>query len=178
MAALEQLIEAVKAQTAETQRLISVTEKLVTLRTEAIDHVKQAAAPAEKPAAKPKAEPKAEKPKEEPNPAPAAATPVQNDVTLDQVRDAIGGSDTPAPDFMKKVVAAYVNWGGTEATPISTEEREARKTKIKELLAHPKVNAPNVAGIPEGARKAVLKKLAEWIEALAPTSATDEVDDL
>ena len=177
MAALEQLIEAVKAQTAETQRLISVTEKLVTLRTEAIDHVKQTASPAEKASAKktePKAEKPAEKPKEEVKTAPS---PVTNDITLEQIKESIGG-DTPAPDFMKQVVAAYVNWGGTENEPVSTDEREARKTKIKELLAHPKVNAPNVAGVPEGARKAVLKKLAEWIEGLAPAVTNEEVDDL
>jgi hypothetical protein len=186
MAALEDLIEVVKAQTAETQRLVAVTEKLVSLRTEAIDHVKQAAAPAaEKPAAAPKkvAEPKvaapaAEKPAEAQKTAAPTPSPVENDVTLDDVRGAIAGSGTPDPEFMKKVVAAYVNWGGTEDAPVSTEEREARKAKIKELLAHPKVNAPNVAGIPEGARKAVLKKLAEWIEALAPVEATEEVDDL
>lgn len=182
MAALEDLIEAVKAQTAETQRLISVTEKLVMLRTEAIDHVKQAAAPAEKPAPKAKAEPKtaepkAEAPKEEVKA--AAATPVANDITLDMIREAIADGETPPAEFMKKVAAGYINWGGSEEAPVSTEEREARKAKVKELLAHPKIKADTVAAIPEGARKAALKKFVEWIEALAPAAVADEeVDDL
>jgi hypothetical protein len=187
MAALEDLMKAMEANTAELQRNTAAMEKLVSLRTEAIDHVKQVAAPAEKPAAaakaeKPAAAAKAEKPAAEPKteaaPAKAPADPVQNDVTEADIAAAIEATEIPTPDFMKKVVAAYVGWGGTAEAPVSTDEREVRKGKVKDILANPKVNAKSVADISEGARRAVLKKLQAWIAEIQPAASSDEVDDL
>ena len=99
-------------------------------------------------------------------------------MTLEGIQAAITAADTPTPEFMKKVVAAYIGWGGTEEAPVATEERETRKTKVREMLAHPKIKAATVAEIPEGTRKAALKKIVEWIEAMAPAAATEEVDNL
>lgn len=183
MAALEDLITAVNANTAELQRLVDRTEKLVALRTEAIETVKSSAAP-EKKAEKPKAEakPKAEKPaaEEKPKAEPTAATSLDPS-TLQAVVD---GDDIPDADYMKSAVAGFINYGGTEESPVSGDDREARKAQVKELLANPKVDAKTVAEIREGVRKAFLKKIIAWMQEIdaakaAPEAGGDsDVDDL
>lgn len=183
MAALEDLITAVNANTAELQRLVDRTEKLVALRTEAIETVKSSAAP-EKKAEKPKAEPKpkAEKPaaEEKPKADPKPASPVDPDA----LQATVDGGDTPDADYMKSAVAAYINYGGSEESPVGGDEREARKAKVKELLANPKVDAKTVAEMREGVRKAFLKKIIAWMQEIdaakaAPESGADsDVDDL
>jgi len=196
MAALEELVQAVNANTAEVQRLTAITEKLLALRADAIESVRSAAevpvketkAPAKKSADKPaektatEAAPEVKEPEkvaEAPAKAPEAPKAAVAAVSMDTMRGVIAGEVEATDDLMKSIGASYANWGGSEEAPISKEDRVARLKNIKGILDNPKVAAPTLAETKANVRKAVVKKIVEFIEALAPAAAEEaEVDDL
>jgi hypothetical protein len=183
MAALEELVQAVNANTAEVQRLTAITEKLLALRADAIESVRSAAeAPAKEPKAPAKKteKPAADAPKAD---APAKATEAPKAaleaVSLDTMRGVIAGDVEATDDLMKSIGASYANWGGSEESPVSKEDRVARLKNVKAILDNPKVAAATLAETKPNVRKAVVKKIVEFIEALAPVAAEEvEVDDL
>lgn len=143
--------------------LTDITTKLHSLRADAIEQVTAAAKPgaakkaaaaaakADEPAAEPKAEPKAETKSE----APAA--------------------DAPTPEFlkMKKSVADFL--GGSERE----EEREARKAKVRELLANPKVAATKLEDVKPELYPAIESAMTRLIAAgdlTKPAGAEDPLD--
>lgn len=142
--------------------LTDITTKLHSLRADAIEQVTAAAKPgaakkaaaaakADEPAAEPKAEPKAEAKAE----APAA--------------------DEPTPEFlkMKKSVADFL--GGSERE----EEREARKAKVRELLANPKVAATKLEDVKPELYPAIESAMTRLIAAgdlTKPAGAEDPLD--
>lgn len=141
--------------------LTDITTKLHSLRADAIEQVtaaakpgaakKAAAAKADEPAAEPKAEPKAEAKAE----APAA--------------------DAPTPEFlkMKKSVADFL--GGSERE----EEREARKAKVRELLANPKVAATKLEDVKPELYPAIESAMTRLIAAgdlTKPAGSEDPLD--
>lgn len=184
--ALEQEVAALRD---EIQKLTAVTTKLLETRVEAIETVRAAAAPEKK--AAPKAEkakeeaPKAEAPKAE---APKEEAPKTEKQPEKQPLSSPLADDDYTDAGLKTHVSQYVNLGGSEATPITKEEREARMAKVRETLAHEKIQAATVAEVPEKLRKAFRKKINDymaeikengWLTAAADEAAeADEVDDL
>lgn len=154
-AALAELTAGVAAQTAATKELTDITNKLYALRADAIETVRGAAASPGKAKDKP-----AEKPAEK-----TAAETVADD------KPAASESMTE----VQRVVGDYVGAEG-----ISEEERKARKGKVAEVLAHPKVNAKKVSEIPAGLEKAVIKAvttLAEKGNVLADEPSAEDEDE-
>lgn len=145
--------------------LTDITTKLHSLRADAIEQVTAAAKPgaakkaaatkADEPAAEPKAEPKAEAKAEAKADAPAA--------------------NEPTPEFlkMKKSVADFL--GGSERE----EEREARKAKVRELLANPKVAATKLEDVKPELYPAIESAMTRLIAAgdlTKPAGAEDPLD--
>lgn len=157
---IEKLLE---ENTAAMRELTEVTKTLIGLRTEAIETVKNAAAPASPKKADKKAD---DKPKEEPK---AAAKDEDADET--------------AYDEAKSLVASYTQ--GSQRP----EEVQARKAKIKELLRHEKLVRPEMAKVTDkfsvtdvmedkiGVLVKNLKALIERGDLTEPASA-DADDDL
>lgn len=138
--------------------LTDITTKLHSLRADAIEQVTAAAKPgaAKKAAAAAKADEPAAEPKAEAKAdAPAA--------------------DEPTPEFlkMKKSVADFL--GGSERE----EEREARKAKVRELLANPKVAATKLEDVKPELYPAIESAMARLIAAgdlTKPAGAEDPLD--
>lgn len=173
MASLEQAIDALRD---EVQKLTAITTKLLDVRADAIETVKNAAASPTKATKKPEPE-KAEPAKEEV--AKAEPEKVEREVAT-QTPDA----DDLGDDAMKEHVASYVNFGYDDGA-MPKEEREARMTKVKEVLAHPKVNAKTVAEVPQNARNAFRKKIDSFIDEIkengpltGKADASADLDDI
>lgn len=120
---------AVAENTAALKELVDITKKLHALRADAIETVRGAAASPGKAKDKPADEKPADKPTDE----------KKSDLS-------------EALTEVQRVVGEYVGAEG-----ISEAERKARQGKVKEVLAHPKVNAKKVSEIPAGLEKAVIK---------------------
>lgn len=185
--ALEQELAALRD---EMQKLTAVTTKLLEVRTEAIETVRSAAAPAAKPAATKKevekpAPEKAEAPVET-APAKEVEKPAPEKKSAPVVSTEAPAEDDLSDDALKAHVAYYVNFGTSDDAPLTKEEREARMTKVRGVLDHEKIKAKTVAEVPQNARKAFRKKINEFIAEIetngpltAPAeAAAGEVDDL
>ena len=186
--ALEQEVAALRD---EIQKLTAVTTKLLETRVEAIETVRAAAAPEKKAAPKaekPKEEaPKEEAPKTEKQPAPKEEAPKEEAPKAEKQPLSSPLADDDFTDAgLKTHVSQYVNLGGSEATPITKEEREARMAKVRETLAHEKIQAATVAEVPEKLRKAFRKKINDymaeikengWLTAAAEDGASAEEED-
>lgn len=143
--------------TAAVKELTDITKKLYALRADAIETVRGAAASTGK-----KADTKADKPAEE--------------QTADKPADDKKSDLSEALTEVQRVVGEYVGAEG-----ISEAERKARQGKVKEVLAHPKVNAKKVSEIPAGLEKAVIKAVttltaAGNVIADEPSGDEDEPD--
>ena len=179
--ALEEAIDALRD---EVQKLTTITKALLEVRTEAIETVRSAAAPATKPAAAKnveKGDAQAEK-----NPAPEKAEAPAEKKPAPAKAEAPAEDDT-SDDALKGHAALYVNFGASDDEPLTKEERDARMTKVRSVLDHEKIKAKTVAEVPQNARKAFRKKINEFIvelEANGPLTApaeaetASEVDDL
>lgn len=175
MPALEDLTAALNANTAEIQRLTAITEKLLAVRTDAIETVKSAAAPADKPATSKKTEKPAETAASaEEKPQPASAPPK---ITIDELNAIIAGEKKASDDDMRAMGAFYVTFGGTDTDPVPQEEAKRRMATVRtEILAHPKIKAETMATVPENMRKAAAKKIGDLIAAIsAPAADPDEL---
>lgn len=122
-----------EALTKSVDALTDITTKLHSLRADAIESVRGAAT---KPAAE--------------KPAKAAEKPAAEKETVEV--------DESEMTEVQKVIAAY-----TAADGISEAEIKARKAKVKEVLAHPKVNAKKVSDIPANLEGAVIKAVNKLI---------------
>lgn len=176
MPALEDLTAALTATTAEIQRLTAITEKLLAVRTDAIETVKSAAAPADKPATSKKTEKPAETASAsvEEKPQPASAPPK---ITIDELNAIISGEKKASDDDMRAMGAFYVTFGGTDTDPVPQDEAKRRMATVRtEILAHPKIKAETMATVPENMRKAAAKKIGDLIAAIsAPAADPDEL---
>lgn len=119
--------------TAAVKELTEITKKLYALRADAIETVRGAAASPNK-----KADAKTDK--------------AADDKATDKAADDKKSDLSEALTEVQRVVGEYVGAEG-----ISEAERKARQGKVKEVLAHPKVNAKKVSEIPAGLEKAVIK---------------------
>jgi len=142
--------------------LTDITTKLHSLRADAIEQVTAAAKPgaAKKAAAAAKADEPAAEPKAEPKAGAKADAPAAGE---------------PTPEFlkMKKSVADFL--GGSERE----EEREARKAKVRELLANPKVAATKLEDVKPELYPAIESAMARLIAAgdlTKPAGAEDPLD--
>jgi len=142
--------------------LTDITTKLHSLRADAIEQVTNAAKPgaAKKAAAAAKADEPAAEPKAEPKVEAKADAPAANE---------------PTPEFlkMKKSVADFL--GGSERE----EEREARKAKVRELLANPKVAATKLEDVKPELYPAIESAMSRLIAAgdlTKPAGAEDPLD--
>ena len=186
--ALEQELAALRD---EVQKLTAVTTKLLEVRTEAIETVRSAAAPEKKAVTAPKKD--VEKPAPEKAETPAEAAPAketEKPVPEKKVAAAapteIPAEDDLSDDALKAHVAYYVNFGTSDDAPLTKEEREARMAKVRGVLDHEKIKAKTVAEVPQNARKAFRKKIAEFIAEIesngpltAPAeAAAGDLDDL
>ncbi|WP_108129369.1 hypothetical protein [Gemmobacter caeni] len=176
MPALEDLTAALTANTAEIQRLTAITEKLLAVRTDAIETVKSAAAPVDKPATSKKTEKPAETAaaSAEEKPQPASAPPK---ITIDELNAIISGEKKASDDDMRAMGAFYVTFGGTDTDPVPQDEAKRRMATVRtEILAHPKIKAETMATVPENMRKAAAKKIGDLIAAIsAPAADPDEL---
>lgn len=141
--------------------LTDITTKLHSLRADAIEQVTAAAKPG---AAKPGAAAKADEPAAEPKAEPKAET-----------KSEAPAADAPTPEFlkMKKSVADFL--GGSERE----EEREARKAKVRELLANPKVAATKLEDVKPELYPAIESAMTRLIAAgdlTKPAGAEDPLD--
>lgn len=137
--------------------LTDITTKLHSLRADAIEQVTAAAKPG---AAKKAAAAKADEPAAEPKAEAKAEAPA---------------ADAPTPEFlkMKKSVADFL--GGSERE----EEREARKAKVRELLANPKVAATKLEDVKPELYPAIESAMTRLIAAgdlTKPAGAEDPLD--
>lgn len=151
-------IEAALAElTAEVKSLREVTTNLLNLRADAIETVKNAAAP--------KTTKKAEKPVE----TPAAAEPTpEPEATKPQPAASTG--DEPLSD-VQVAIGSYVGADG-----ISAEERDARKAKALSILK--KVGAEKATDVPADKAPAVVKAMKTLLEQGNLIKVEEADDDL
>ncbi|MFC7704847.1 hypothetical protein ACFQXB_11635 [Plastorhodobacter daqingensis] len=150
---ISELIAATKAQTAETQRLIGVSEKLYKLRAEAIEIVKSEAAPAEKKATPAKTSEKvADKPAADEPKANISASPEdRKDPAVETPAATDGFSDEDLKEKIKEYVAVD-----------DADERKARAAKVKEILG--KVGAKTAPEVPAEKRKAFVNTINKFLK--------------
>lgn len=175
--------EKLSALTAEVQRLTAVTEKLVSLRVDAIETVRAEAAPA--PTVKSAAASKkaAEAPAADANPAaaaaeakPAAAPPK---ITLDEMKEIVAGTREASDDDMRASGAFYVTFGGSDTAPVPKDDATARINKVRSaILEHEKIKAKTLAEIDPKMRRAAVKKIVEFVEELQAQPEAAEADEL
>ncbi len=133
--------------------LTEVTRALLALRTEAIEKVSAAAAPAPKTGNAAKADPKAEEPRE--------------------ITDSPEDRKEAGGDPVKDRIVEYI--GATK----SAEERDARKAKVAEILK--KVGARKHSEIPADRTKAFINTMNKFIaegDILTPEEESRDEDDL
>ena len=133
--------------------LTEVTRALLALRTEAIEKVSAAAAPAPKTGKAAKADPKAEEPRE--------------------ITDSPEDRKEAGGDPVKDRIVEYI--GATK----SAEERDARKAKVAEILK--KVGARKHSEIPADKTKAFINTMNKFIaegDILTPEEEPRDEDDL
>jgi hypothetical protein len=162
---------AIKENTEALSKLLTATERLIGLRTEAVETVKAAAAPA--PAAA-----KAAKPKDAP---PAAEEPKANISATPEDRQPSASATDLEDAAMKhplgKLIIDYVKNGYPEDHPQAAQERAARLQKVKalygaisEALTKAKGTPVTIASftdIPEANHAQIIKKLEDFIAAPA-----------
>jgi hypothetical protein len=159
---------AIKENTEALSKLLTATERLIGLRTEAVETVKAAAAPASVAA-------KAAKPKD----APAPEEPKANISTTPEDRQPPPAATDAENAAMKhplgKLIIDYVKNGYPEDHPQAAQERAARLEKVKalygaisEALTKAKgtpVTIASFADIPEANHAQIIKKLEDFIAA-------------
>lgn len=159
---------AIKENTEVLSKLLTATERLIGLRTEAIETVKAAAAaPVAAKAAKPKDAPAPEEPK-----ANISATPEDR-----QPPSATDAENAAMQHPLGKLIVEYVKNGYPEDHPQATQERAARLGKVKalygaisEALTKAKGTPVTIASftdIPEANHAQIIKKLQDFIAAPA-----------
>jgi hypothetical protein len=158
---------AIKENTEALSKMLTATERLIGLRTEAVETVKAAAAPASVAA-------KAAKPKD----APAPEEPKANISTTPEDRQpppATDLEDAAMKHPLGKLIIDYVKNGYPEDHPQAAQERAARLEKVKalygaisEALTKAKgtpVTIASFADIPEANHAQIIKKLEDFIAA-------------
>ena len=158
---------AIKENTEVLSKLLTATERLIGLRTEAVETVKAAAAPASvsAKAAKPKDAPAPEEPK-----ANISATPEDR-----QPPSATDAENAAMQHPLGKLIVEYVKNGYPEDHPQAAQERAARLGKVKALygaisdaLTKAKGTPVTIASftdIPEANHAQIIKKLQDFIAA-------------
>lgn len=162
---------AIKENTEALSKLLTATERLIGLRTEAVETVRAAAAPASVAA-------KAAKPKDTPTPAPEE--PKANISTTPEDRQPPTPSEAESAALkhpLGKLIVDYVRNGYPEDHPQAGAERAARLDKVKalygaisEALTKAKgtpVTITSFTDIPEANHAQIIKKLEDFIAAPA-----------
>jgi len=146
----------IQENTAATKELIEVSKALMSLRAEAIESTKAAAKPG---AATKKATKKPETAKEE------------SKANISESPEDRKDPNNEDEDPNKAIVVEFI------AGATTPEEREARKEKVKKLLAHKAIEAKNVASVPADKSELFIKNITGLIakgDVLEP--ASDDLD--
>lgn len=173
-AAIENVTKALAVLTEAVNKQNDLSERMIGLKADAIETVKQTAA-------KPDASPKADKAPKETKTEAAAETQKAADKT--DAAETQNASEEPM-DPIAEAIRNYVATGYDAADPLAAEERKARGSKVKEIFAaiakKGDCKVEKHSDIPEKFHGAFLKTLAARVEegclVIGKTSAGE--DDL